>query len=64
MYLPQAIRNLASNSEFTIKENKDAIAEYCKDFTVVAFSCYIWNITQTLEVCKKIKALNPKTKIL
>ncbi len=50
--------------EFTIKEDKDAIANYCKDFTVVAFSCYIWNITQTIEVCKKIKALNPNTKIL
>ncbi len=50
--------------EFTIKEDKDAIANYSKDFTVVAFSCYIWNITQTIEVCKKIKALNPNTKIL
>jgi anaerobic magnesium-protoporphyrin IX monomethyl ester cyclase len=50
--------------EFTIKENKDEIADFCKDFEVVAFSCYIWNITQTLAVCRKIKALNPNTKIL
>jgi anaerobic magnesium-protoporphyrin IX monomethyl ester cyclase len=50
--------------EFTIKEDKNAIADYCKDYTVVAFSCYIWNITQTLEVCKQIKTLNPNTKIL
>jgi radical SAM superfamily enzyme YgiQ (UPF0313 family) len=50
--------------EFTIKENKDGIADQCKEYNVVAFSCYIWNITQTLEVCKKIKAINPEIKIL
>lgn len=50
--------------EFTIKEDKKAIAEYCKNFEVVAFSCYIWNITQTLNVCALIKQLNPNTKIL
>ena len=50
--------------EFTIKENKDEIADFCKDFEVVAFSCYIWNISQTLDVCKKIKAVNPLAKIL
>jgi anaerobic magnesium-protoporphyrin IX monomethyl ester cyclase len=50
--------------EFTIKEPKDEVAEYCSRFDVVAFSCYIWNISQTLEVTKKIKALNPKVTIL
>lgn len=50
--------------EFTIKEDKDEVANFCKDFDAVAFSCYIWNITQTLEVIKKIKWLNPKIKIL
>jgi radical SAM superfamily enzyme YgiQ (UPF0313 family) len=30
----------------------------------VAFSCYIWNITQILEIAKKIKQLNPACKIL
>jgi anaerobic magnesium-protoporphyrin IX monomethyl ester cyclase len=50
--------------EFTIKEDKDGIAEYCKEYDVIAFSCYIWNITQTLEVAQKIKALNPAVKIL
>lgn len=50
--------------EFTIKEPKDDVAEYCSKFDIVAFSCYIWNITQTLEVTKKIKALNPNTTIL
>jgi anaerobic magnesium-protoporphyrin IX monomethyl ester cyclase len=50
--------------EFTIKEDKDEVAGFCKDFDVVAFSCYIWNITQTLEVIKKIKAINPNIKVL
>lgn len=50
--------------EFTINENRDEVAIYCAKYHVVAFSCYIWNITQTLTVCEKIKALNPNTKIL
>ncbi|MEY2829033.1 MAG: hypothetical protein RIQ33_891, partial [Bacteroidota bacterium] len=48
----------------TIKESKDEIAQYCSQFDVVCFSCYIWNITPTLEVAKLIKMLNPATKIL
>lgn len=50
--------------EFTIKEDKDDIASQCAKYDVVTFSCYIWNITETLEVAKKIKALNPNTAIL
>ena len=50
--------------EFTIKEDQQEVAAYCAQYQIVAFSCYIWNITQTLEVCEKIKALNPDTKIL
>jgi anaerobic magnesium-protoporphyrin IX monomethyl ester cyclase len=50
--------------EFTIKENQDSVAAHCATFEVVAFSCYIWNITQTLAVASKMKALNPNVKIL
>ncbi len=50
--------------EFVIKEDKNEIARYCSQYNIVAFSCYIWNITPTLEVAKKIKALNPDCKIL
>ncbi len=50
--------------EFTIKEDPDEIAAHCSQFDVVCFSCYIWNITQTLAVAEKIKALNPNTRIL
>ena len=41
--------------EFSIKEDFDAIADYCSSFEILAFSCYIWNITQTIAVIKKIK---------
>lgn len=50
--------------EFTIKEDPYEVAGFCKDFDLVAFSCYIWNITQTLLVAEKIKELSPDTKIL
>ncbi len=50
--------------EFTIKEDKNEIAGFCKDFNLIAFSCYIWNITQTLETARLIKALDPNIKIL
>ncbi|AMS26212.1 cobalamin-binding protein [Bacteroidetes bacterium UKL13-3] len=50
--------------EFTIKENPNDIAEKYKDFDVVAFSCYIWNITQTLATARALKKLNPNIKIM
>jgi anaerobic magnesium-protoporphyrin IX monomethyl ester cyclase len=50
--------------EFTIKEPKEEVAKECAAFDVVAFSCYIWNITQTLAVAKKIKELKPNITIL
>ncbi len=50
--------------EFTIKEPQDEVAAHCAQYEIVCFSCYIWNITQTLEVAAKIKKLNPNTKIL
>lgn len=50
--------------EFSIKEDKNQMADYCQEFDLVAFSCYIWNITPTLEVIKIIKSQNPSIKIL
>ncbi len=50
--------------EFTIKEPKEQVAQKCSQFDLVAFSCYIWNITQILEVCRLIKVINPKIMIL
>ncbi|MBK7885843.1 MAG: cobalamin-dependent protein [Bacteroidetes bacterium] len=50
--------------EFTIKEKAEDIATRCMGYEVIAFSCYIWNITQTLAVARRIKAVNPAIKIL
>lgn len=50
--------------EFAIKEDKNQIASYCSNFDIIAFSCYIWNITPTLEVIKLIKKNKPNCVIL
>jgi radical SAM superfamily enzyme YgiQ (UPF0313 family) len=50
--------------EFMGKECIEEIADYCSKFQIIAFSCYIWNISKILEVAKKIKALNHTCKIL
>ena len=50
--------------EFTIRQSPEEIAEACSGYDVVAFSCYIWNITQTLKVCEAVKLKNPSVKIL
>lgn len=51
-------------SEHTIKSDFDEVAEACAPYDVVCFSCYIWNISETLAVCERIKKLSPQTKIL
>lgn len=50
--------------EFTINEAQQPVAEHCAQYDMVAFSCYIWNITQTLQVARLIKALRPEVRIL
>ena len=35
---------LVSIKEFTIKDELTKIIEYLKDYEIIAFSCYIWNI--------------------
>jgi anaerobic magnesium-protoporphyrin IX monomethyl ester cyclase len=50
--------------EFVIKENPADIAKACAHYEVVAFSCYIWNITQTLAVARALKEINSDIKIL
>lgn len=54
-----AIRLLKKNTtyqtdikEFTIKDSNEDILKYLKDYEIIAFSCYIWNI-------EKIKAILP-----
>lgn len=53
-----------SVNEFTLKSTTEEIADHCSRFGMVAFSCYIWNITRTLEAAHAIKQLNPSCRIL
>jgi anaerobic magnesium-protoporphyrin IX monomethyl ester cyclase len=50
--------------EFTINEPQQPVVDFCSEFDVVAFSCYIWNITQTLAIASQIKQANPNCKIM
>lgn len=45
----------ASVAESTINANLDDFIQSIDKADVYAFSCYIWNIEQTLYVCKKLK---------
>lgn len=52
--------------EFTI--NNDPAYVYGEilrgHYDMVCFSCYIWNVEQTIKICKKIKKASPDTIIL
>lgn len=50
--------------EFDPKAGTAEIAGFCSAHNLVAFSCYLWNIAQTLEVAHKIKQVNPACLIL
>ncbi|MGE0568379.1 MAG: DUF4080 domain-containing protein [Bacteroidia bacterium] len=50
--------------EFTIRENPEHIIDKVLDYDIIAFSCYIWNITQTLELVKLVKSKKTEIKIL
>ena len=52
--------------EYTINQNSDFIAGelYKQRPDIVAFSCYIWNITNTLTICESLKIINPDIKII
>ena len=52
--------------EFTINDHLDSVFGeiYRYRARVVGFSCYIWNIAQTLEICGKLKKVAPETIIV
>lgn len=51
--------------EYTINHNLDAIMQsiYKEKADVLAFSCYIWNISEILTICRDIKKVSPMTDI-
>lgn len=52
--------------EYTINHNLDQILSsiYKEKADVVAFSCYIWNIAETLQIARELKKVAPNTKIV
>lgn len=69
--LYSALTNLYPNisavvSEGTINEKEADVLERLlnENADAVSFSCYIWNITQTLSLAKKIKEEKPQTTII
>jgi radical SAM superfamily enzyme YgiQ (UPF0313 family) len=67
-YLKKCIDNLCDCNikNYTINDELNNILadifKYSAD--VVCFGCYIWNIEQTLKICKNLKALNKDIKII
>ena len=52
--------------EFTINQNIDLIASelYKLNADIIGFSTYIWNLTETLQICEILKIVNPNLKII
>ncbi|ACM20321.1 radical SAM domain iron-sulfur cluster-binding oxidoreductase with cobamide-binding-like domain, DUF4080-containing [Geotalea daltonii FRC-32] len=69
-YLTVACRDLAGLEtiirEFTINEPSDAVLHQlvAEKADVVLFSCYIWNIHQTLKLAADLKLVQPETCIV
>ena len=67
-YLKNCIDDLCDCNiqNYTINDDLNnilaSIVAYNSD--VVCFGCYIWNIEQTVKICKNLKALNPNIKII
>ncbi len=53
-------------AEYTINQHTDEIVAelYRKKADFIGFSCYIWNIEETLEIIKLLKKIKPDLKIL
>ncbi|MEK5531324.1 B12-binding domain-containing radical SAM protein [Viridibacillus sp. FSL R5-0468] len=53
-------------SEYTIKDPSFNIVSdiYQKKTDIVGFSCYIWNIEETIRVIRMLKKVSPNTKII
>jgi len=52
--------------EYTINDSMDFVLERIAsyDADVVGFSCYIWNIQQTMYLCENLKKVRPRVKIV
>ncbi len=66
-YLSKCWKNFdVTTKEYTINEDVEQIFFdiLSKGYDMVAFSCYIWNIEQTLVLAQNLKKVRPEMKIL
>lgn len=61
-----SLKSVLDMKEFTINNQLDQIVEEIalSDYDVIAFSCYIWNIEQTLKIVNTLKKIQPELKII
>lgn len=73
IHINMAIRYLKSNCdfpvdfvEFTIKDKIEAITKSIidKNYDVIGFSCYIWNIKMIKSIAKQVKKVKPSSTII
>ncbi|AOT68794.1 B12-binding domain-containing radical SAM protein [Geosporobacter ferrireducens] len=62
----EAFPGIITLQEYTINHNPDyVLAEIFKgNYTILCFSCYIWNIEATLEIVKNLKKIKPEVTII
>jgi len=67
----KCLKNYSKNydvivKEYTINDNTDAVISHIHKVgaDVIAFSCYIWNVGKTLDICDALKKINPETIII
>lgn len=67
-YLQSTINDIPNveMQEYTINQNADFIAGeiYKQRPDIVVFSCYIWNLENTLTICESLKIVKPDIKII
>lgn len=61
-----SLKTTVTMEEFTINNQLDEIVEEIAigNYDLVTFSCYIWNIEQTLKIAETLKKIKPSIKIL
>jgi len=66
VFLDEAEKKHVSIKEFTVNHSEDLIISELFDLKpdVLAFSCYIWNITMVLSLVQTFKKILPETKIV
>lgn len=57
---------VVEKKEFTINNTSDYIYNeiLAGDYSVICFSCYIWNVEKTLHICRMLRAAKPELVVI